>query len=68
LRKTPIFSPKKLSKIAENCDHNIDPRRQPERFELKSLGGMEKHFVLLSRISGEKEKRECSSREANGGW
>jgi hypothetical protein len=25
LRKTPIFSPK-LSKIAENCDHNIDPR------------------------------------------
>jgi hypothetical protein len=24
-KKTPIFSPK-LSKIAENCDHNIDPR------------------------------------------
>jgi hypothetical protein len=25
LRKTPIFR-RKLSKIAENCDHNIDPR------------------------------------------
>jgi hypothetical protein len=24
LRKMPIFS-QKLSKIAENCDHNIDP-------------------------------------------
>jgi hypothetical protein len=26
LRKTPFFR-QKLSKIAENCDHNIDPRR-----------------------------------------
>jgi hypothetical protein len=25
LRKTPIFR-RKLAKIAENCDHNIDPR------------------------------------------
>jgi hypothetical protein len=24
MRKTPIFSPK-IVKIAENCDHNIDP-------------------------------------------
>jgi hypothetical protein len=25
VRKTPIFFRRKLSKIAENCDHNIDP-------------------------------------------
>jgi hypothetical protein len=26
LRKAPIFSLRKLTKIAENCDHNIGPR------------------------------------------
>jgi hypothetical protein len=30
LRKTPIFFAEKLSKIAENCDHNIDPRSDSE--------------------------------------
>jgi hypothetical protein len=32
LRKTPIFLPK-IGKIAENCDHNIDPRKSPPPIE-----------------------------------
>jgi hypothetical protein len=28
--KTPIFFRRKLAKLAENCDHNIDPRFSAE--------------------------------------
>jgi hypothetical protein len=41
LRKTPIFC-RKLSKIAENCDYNIDPSflKQDHNWGLKSNMGM----------------------------
>jgi hypothetical protein len=33
--KTPIFC-RKLAKIAENCDHNIDPRMKVDLMPLQS--------------------------------
>jgi hypothetical protein len=36
LRKTPIFC-RKLAKIAENCEHNIDPRT-PDQSIVTRLG------------------------------
>jgi hypothetical protein len=56
LRKTPIFSPK-IVKIAENCDHNIDPTLgEFSPFGLLfSLGSFSKKW--LGHILGDFEKK-----------
>jgi hypothetical protein len=41
LRKTPFFR-LKMAKIAENYDHNIDPRFSPEQ--------LLKHFIILMEV------------------
>jgi hypothetical protein len=60
-REKRQFFHRKLGKIAENCDHNIDPRsrvRIPASVEgFNSLN--EVKLILASRIVYISEKNEC---------
>jgi hypothetical protein len=55
LRKTPIFFAENFAKIAENCDHNIDPRSA-------KLGWV---YTFVTKNS---EVVETTSKDSISGW
>jgi hypothetical protein len=60
LRKTPFFR-RKLAKIAENCDHNIDPRMiASDFFIVEQHSNMSLAIFILSKRRQVSIKLECN--------